>query len=122
MEKRLITVFTILRVGVAFSFIYAAVAAFITPTSWIGYFPAFLLNIAPESLLLGSWGIVEIVLALWLIFSKSPFIPASLMTASLAGLIVFNIEAMDIIFRDITIATTTLALAVWYAPKGTDKN
>lgn len=106
----------ILRIGVAFAFIYAAIAGFVDPDSWIGWFPQTLRNIIPDLLLLKLWGAYEIILALWILSGKKIFIPSALATLSLAGLIVTNFGAMDIIFRDVTILCATLALAIKTAP------
>lgn len=69
-------------------------------------------NIVPVSILLPVWGVYEIITGLWIISNKKIFIPSILATFSLAGLIVFNLSAMDIIFRDVTIMAVTLALAI----------
>src|SRR3989338_586898 len=90
----------VLRIGVAFAFIYAAVAGFIDPDSWIGYFPDFARSMIPERTLLILWGIFEIILALWIVSGKKIFIPNVVASLSLAGLIIGNLDAMDIIFRD----------------------
>ena len=122
MEKRLKLTLLILRVGVAFVFVYAAVSAYLDPDSWIGYFPTFLQGVVSDSLLLNSWGLVEIILAVWLISTKKPYIPSVLMTVALFGLIVSNLGALPIIFRDVAIMTTTLALSIWYHPQTTDRS
>ena len=57
----------LLRGGLAFCFIYAAVAAWLEPSSWIGWFPPFIQNLAPQDVLLTGWGIVEIILGMWIV-------------------------------------------------------
>ncbi|MDO8482299.1 MAG: DoxX family membrane protein [bacterium] len=108
---------TILRVGVAFTFIYAAVAGFIDPESWIGWFPESAQNMLPAETLLLIWGIIEITLGLWILSGKNIFWPSLVASLSLAGLILTNLGAMDIIFRDITILAATIALAIQNFPK-----
>lgn len=101
-----------IRIGAAFCFLYAAVAGFLDPESWIGWFPKFTRDILPELTLLKIWGVYEIIIGLWILTGKQIFLPSILASLSLAGLIVFNLGAMDIIFRDVTILTATIALAI----------
>ncbi len=106
----------ILRLGVAFAFLYAGIAGLIDPQSWVGWFPKFMRDIIPELLLLKIWGVYEIITGLWILSGKKIFIPSVVASLSLAGLIVFNFSAMDVIFRDVTILATTIALAIQSFP------
>jgi uncharacterized membrane protein YphA (DoxX/SURF4 family) len=106
----------IVRIGVAFCFLYAGIAGFINPDAWVGWFPKFMRDIVPEMLLLQIWGVYEIVTGLWILSGKKIFIPSLLASLSLAGLIVFNFGTMDVIFRDVTILTATIALSVLNFP------
>jgi uncharacterized membrane protein YphA (DoxX/SURF4 family) len=102
----------ILRFGLAFSFLYAGIAGMIEPGNWIGYFPPFLRDLASDNILLWSWGLFEIVIGLWILSGKKIFIPSLLASLSLVGLIATNLGAMDIIFRDISILTVSIALTI----------
>src|SRR3989344_8732086 len=104
----------LLRVGVAFAFLYPAISAYFTPDSWIGYFPSFLLDAAAgkELLLLHVFGAVEIVIALWILSGKKIFLPSALATLMLIGIVVFNFSQMEVVFRDLAIATASAALAI----------
>jgi len=107
------TVEILLRIGVAFAFIYPAVAAFFDPLSWVGFFPIFLRDIVPnDTLLLHAFGITEIVIALWVLVGKRIFVPSSIAAVYLAGIILFNLSLFDIIFRDLPILLMAVALAV----------
>lgn len=106
------TAWLLVRLGVAFAFIYAALAGFVTPDDWIGFFPSFAEKIAPAETLLLIWGIVEIIIALWILSGKHIFIPSLIAALSLAGLIATNLGAIDILFRDVTILLSACALAV----------
>ncbi|MBI2476477.1 MAG: hypothetical protein HYV67_04535 [Candidatus Taylorbacteria bacterium] len=119
MNKKEVATQLILRLGVAFAFIYAAIAGFIDPQSWVGWFPKFMRDMVPELLLLQIWGVFEIILGLWILSGKKIFIPSVLASLSLAGLILTNLAAMDIIFRDVTIFAAALALAVQSYPEKT---
>lgn len=66
----------------------------------------------PVTIILPIWGVYELITAFWILSNKKIFIPSALATFSLAGLIIFNFGAMDVIFRDVTIMLATLALAI----------
>lgn len=110
-------VFLLLKIGLAFVFIYAALAALINPINWIGYFPPFLKDLVPSSILLPLFSFFEIVLAVWVLSGKKLFYSALISCFSLLGIIVFNLNQMDIVFRDVSILFTAAALAV-YSYKG----
>lgn len=107
----------ILRLGLAFVFLYAAIAGFLEPESWVGYFPRFLRESVGEFLLLKLWGIFEIVLGLWILSGKKIFIPSVLASLSLLGLILANLGALDILFRDVAVLTVAVFLALTSWPK-----
>jgi uncharacterized membrane protein YphA (DoxX/SURF4 family) len=102
----------LLKVGIAISFLYAAIASFAEPDAWIGYFPAVLQKAVPANLLLTGFSVVEIILSLWLLSGKKLLYSAVLASLMLAGIIFFNFGAMDIVFRDFGILFAALALAV----------
>ncbi|MFA5933836.1 MAG: hypothetical protein WC795_01255 [Candidatus Paceibacterota bacterium] len=102
----------ILRIGVAFAFIYPAIAGFINPDNWIGYFPSFTRGYIPDTILLLIFGIVEILIALSILFLKNIRIPCIIASLMLVGIIVFNFPQMDVIFRDVTILALTIMLAI----------
>ena len=103
----------ILRIGVAFCFIFAAIAGFLDPMSWVGWFPKFARDIIPVLLLLKIWGVFEMIIGIWILSGKQIFIPSLLASFSLAGLILANLGSMDTIFRDITILSATIALSLF---------
>ena len=99
----------LLRLAVAFSFIYPAIAALIDPDSWIGYFPAFI----PASItILHAFGALEIAIALWIVFGTRIVIPCVLAALILITIVVFNAAQFDILVRDVSIALAALALAL----------
>src|SRR3989338_10198195 len=93
-----------LRVGLAFSFIYVALASFQNPLNWIGFFPQFLRDLVPAQTLLAGFSIYEIVLGLWLLSGKKLVYSSLFSAATLAGIVVFNWGARDIVLRDISLA------------------
>lgn len=100
----------LLRVALAFAFLYVAVASFRDPFSWIGFFPQFLRDLVPAQTLLTGFSIFEIVLGLWLLSGKWLKFASLLAAATLAGIVLFNWGARDIVFRDVSLALAALAL------------
>ena len=110
----------LLRIGVAFAFLYPPISAFVNPFAWIGFFPPFLVGIVPDQVLLNSFGIVEIIIGLWILSGKNILIPSAAATALLIGIVLFNLPQFDVIFRDLSIALMSGALALeeWNKMKG----
>ena len=108
MDQRLVSFF--LRAGLAIVFLYAAVASFLDPTSWIGFFPEWLRALFPATILRYLFSTYEIVLALWLLKGKQTFYAASLAALTLFSIIIFNTGALDIVFRDVAIFFSALGL------------
>ncbi len=112
------TAYLLLRIGAALAFLYPPLSAlFGDPYTWLGYFPAFTRGYLPDLALLHAFGAVEIVIGLWLLSGYKIFIPALLATAMLLGIVAFNLSQFDVLFRDVTIACLTLALALIHWPK-----
>lgn len=100
----------LLRIGIAIAFLYAAIAAFLDPFSWIGFLPAWIDSIIPRGALLSLFSLYEILLALWLLSGKMSFHAAMVSSATMGAIIVFNISSLDILFRDVPILFAALAL------------
>lgn len=108
----------ILRIGLAFAFLYPAIAAFIEPVAWIGYFPQFVKDIIPnEALLLNLFGLTEVVIALWLLWGKYVFYPSIIAAVMLVTIVIFNWGGLDVVFRDLSIAAMAITLAVLHKPQ-----
>jgi len=103
---------TLLRIGIAIVFFYAAIASFIMPLNWIGYFPTFIRGHIPDSMLLNLFSIFELTLGVWILSGWKTFYAGLASAATLLGIIVFNYFLFDIVFRDIAILFASLALAV----------
>jgi len=101
----------LLRAGLALAVFYAAISAFLIPTSWVGFIPKFVTTIIPANIFLIIYGILEFFLGFWLLSNKKVFL-VSILTAILMGLIIiFNLGALDLLFRDVAILFMALALA-----------
>ena len=109
----------LLRVGVAFAFVYPAISAFFNPLAWVGYFPVFVGDIIPIEIALLIFGVVEIVIAVWILFGKNIFVPSLIATVLLLAIVVVNWSQMNVVFRDIPIALMSLALALKYSKSNT---
>lgn len=107
----------LLRLGVALAFLYPPINAFIDPYSWVGYFPLFVKDVAPEMVLLHVFGIVEIAIGLWILSGKRIFLPSLAATVILLVIVLFNVGDFQVLFRDVSIAAMALALAVLNRPR-----
>ncbi len=103
----------LLRLGVAFAFLCPPIDALFSPDSWIGYFPHFMRGFVPDSLLLSAWGLLEILVALWILSGKRVSFPATLATILLVSIVFFNLPQMEVVFRDLAIACMSATLAWW---------
>jgi len=101
----------ILRIGLAFVFLYAGIASLCDPSSWIGYLPQFLRIDSWESPLLVLLSIIQIALGSWLFTGKFRRLSAGCAALMLAGIIVSNMNILDVVFRDIGLFTAAVALA-----------
>lgn len=108
----------LLRLGVAFAFLYPPVNAVIDPYSWVSYFPSFLRDLPiGEMVLLHIFGAVEVVIGLWILWGKRLFVPSVAAFVVLALIVLANLGDFQVLFRDISIAAMALALAVLNRPK-----
>ena len=105
-----------LRLGLAFTLLYAAWSAFQNPLNWIGFLPSGLTSLLPFQVtaqdVLMAFSVFQVGLAGLLLLGKY-LVPASLVvSALLLSIIWFNLGAMDILFRDIGLFFAALALAL----------
>ncbi|MCH8244531.1 hypothetical protein IIB97_01430 [Patescibacteria group bacterium] len=102
----------LLRVGLAFTLFYVALGSFVEPINWIGFFPEFLFRLGiSEGLVLIGFSLYEVILGLWLLSGKKVVYPALLSALTFFGIVVVNLGAMDIVFRDAGLFFAALALA-----------
>lgn len=112
----------LLRAGAAFALAYPAVNAWGDPNSWVGYFPPFVLAWGAavglsNIVILHIFGAVELLLALWLLSGWRIFWPAAISTILLVAIVICNFSQMQIVFRDLSVAAMTLALAITHMPR-----
>lgn len=102
----------VLRAGVAFAFLYPPINALWNPESWIGYFPPWAFGYVPDLVLLHSFGVVEVIIALWILSGWRIFWPSLLATVMLLGIVVVDYYNFEVLFRDLSIAAASLSLAL----------
>ena len=100
----------LLRIGLAFAFFYAAVASFVSPQDWVGYFPLFMRDIIPGTILLPIFSGIELFLAIWLILGWYVRFSALIAALMLIGIVVVNLSLLSVVFRDVSLAIMALAL------------
>lgn len=109
----------LLRIGVAFAFLYPPISALFDPFAWIGYFPPFLLDSAGSSelILLHVFGVFEIAIAVWILFGRRIWIPSFVATVLLIAIVVMNTAQFEVLFRDLSIALMAATLMYLHRPK-----
>lgn len=107
----------ILRGALAFAFLYPPLNAISDPYAWIGYFPSFVKDIVSDQILLHSFGVLEVTLALWILSGWRIFWPSLMTFVMLTVIVFFNMSQFQVLFRDLSIAAIALALALESYPK-----
>ena len=79
---------------------------------WIGFLPPWTAKILPARAVLFGFAFYETVLALWLLANKKIFYAACLSTLTLLAIIIPNLGIFSVVFRDVAILFSALALAV----------
>ncbi|MEK6809895.1 MAG: hypothetical protein AABY40_04420 [Nanoarchaeota archaeon] len=102
----------ILRVALAVPFLFVAIDAALQPEAWVGFIPSFVTSILPASLVLAAHALMDFTLGLWLLSGWKTKYAAALSAINLATIIVVNLFALEIIFRDVGLLLTALALVV----------
>jgi hypothetical protein len=112
MTKQISLAWFLLRFGVAFTFLYASISAFINPEPWLGYFPVFMRAWNIDSILLVTWGGGEFIIGIWLISGYRIFLPSIAAAGLMLGIFITDFDSLHIIFRNVSILCTSIALAI----------
>jgi len=99
-----------LRLGLAFVFTYAAILGFSAPEGWASYFPGFIFEILPERIVVFGFAIFESILSIWFLFGWKNHWAALVGVVVLVATIIFNLDLMVIVFRNIGLVFAALAL------------
>jgi hypothetical protein len=70
----------------------------------------------PDPVLLHSFGLLEIVIAVWILWGRNIFWPSILATLLLIGIVFFNPGNFIVVFRDLSIAAAAFSLALSAVP------
>jgi uncharacterized membrane protein YphA (DoxX/SURF4 family) len=100
----------LLRVGLSFVLLYASVEVYIHPANFLKYVPKFIFDIIPQQLFLDVFAVAEIILSVWLLSGWKGKYPALISVLLMVGIIAFNTEYFQILFRNVAIAFGGLAL------------
>lgn len=111
-DDKVTKVSLILRVGLAISFIYAAISSFLNPINWLGFIPNFIEIIISREIFLMIFAIFQIILGISLLANYRTYLISIISSITLFLIIVSNLFILDIVFRDIAILFMALALAV----------
>ncbi len=109
-EKKLVSF--CLRIGLATVFLYAGISALLNPMAWVGFIPMWIRGIIPGNIFLPIHAVLDIIIGLWLVVGKKLFYASAVAGLALLSIVIFNFGALDIIFRDIAILFSAVALMI----------
>lgn len=102
----------LLRAGLAFVFMYAAVAMLLTPAAFMSYVPAVLRESLLARPFLLAIAIVELLLTVALLWRPFTHVAALVSAAMMIAIISCNFDSFDVLFRNVGIACAALSLAL----------
>ena len=101
----------LLRLGLSFVFIFAAVSLSLNPSEGMHFLPPFVSHIISPSLFLTLFGIYEIILSVWLLSGKFSLYAGLVAAATLVVITGLNFSDFSVLFRNVAIVFASLALA-----------
>ena len=111
MNQQKVTVASIiLRLGLTFVFFFAAATSLLSPESYSKFVPTLVTQFVPVNVFLMAYGVFEILLGLWLLSGKGSFYSGMLAALLLFTLTVFNLQEINILFRNVAIICAALSL------------
>lgn len=102
----------LLRIGIAFVFIYAAISMSLRPEEYARYLPPLIKETLPSTTILHIFGAYEIIMSIWLISGKWNLYPSILASLTIFSLTVVNLADFETLFRNVGIFFACLALVV----------
>ena len=102
----------LIRLGLAFVFLYAAVFMTFAPEKYIVYFPDFMRELVPGYTLLHVFAAFEVILSVFLIIGKFTFVTAIISFLTMLALTAVNLDMFSVLFRNVSIILSALALAI----------
>ncbi len=101
----------LLRGGLAFVLLYAAISSLVHPETFAQYFPSFL-PATMANQLLPVFAVYETILAVSLMTHRYACVASALAGLTMVAIIATNPRAFDVLFRNVAIACGAFALAV----------
>lgn len=111
-----------LRFGLAFAFVFASVGIYLDPESFLHYIPDTVQNEHFLNYFLLIFAVMEILMSVWLLSGWQVRYAAFLSFVIMISIVVFNLDYLFILFRNIAISFAALALTVLEWPKPPDKS
>ena len=102
----------VLRLGLAFVFLFAAYTSLLHPENYHKFVPSFVAQLISIDQFLLIYGISEILLAIWLVIGKWAFLSGLISALLLLILTVLNLGEINTLFRNVAIITGALALVI----------
>lgn len=106
----------VLRTGLAFAFLYPPLNALVDPNAWIGYFPPFTRGVVDDMIMLHAFGVLEVIIAIWILWGRYIFYPAAAAFVLLVAIVVLDYTEFQVVFRDLSIAAIALYFTIKYRP------
>lgn len=107
----------VLKVGLAFTLLYAAISALIMPLAWIGFVPAWIVSFThlSASFILTAHSVVEIVLGLLLLLPGKQQLVSWLIALDLLAIVLMNgfgSGVFSVTFRDVGLIAIAVYLGI----------
>ena len=102
----------ILRLGLAYLFLYAGIDGLREPAVWVDYVPNVLPNLVSQMSLLDFASFLQIAVALFLLWKPMASYAALIGVGLLLGITFGNLAAFLVVFRDLALAFMALAVVV----------
>jgi uncharacterized membrane protein YphA (DoxX/SURF4 family) len=100
----------LLRVGLALTFLYAAVSALRTPDAWTGFVPQGVTNLLSAKTVLDTVAVLQLLIVVGLLVGRYLKLTAVVAAVLLTGILVANLNSLVVTFRDMGLACMALAL------------
>lgn len=107
----------VLKCGLAISFLYSTLAAFIVPANVVSRWPSFLANNLSEQTLAIFTGICSLFLIAWLFSRQHKFTCALTITILIGLAALFNIRDVSYLFYLAPLFSIALSLTLRYYPR-----
>lgn len=105
----------LLRVGLAGSFMYAAIASILVPEYWVTFLPPSVSGSAFAPEFLYGFAAFQVIVSFWLLTGRKPVWSGLVSAFTVLIIVVENVDHLDVIFRDIAILLMALAFAALHA-------